>query len=162
MAGSAALSDQFCGFKTPIRVLDSLAALCKNHGIGGGITSSTLKYALLIAVLLLLASIPLAMQRETGGIDGLITNESGSIAKTSVEARNLMSGAVFRAESDASGHYRLELLPRGRYSLWVRAPGHDSVWIREVVVEPGQTAHRDVHLGKSQSGAFPPKSAAAA
>jgi hypothetical protein len=122
--------------------------------------SSTLKYALLIAVLLLLASIPLAMQRETGGIDGLITNESGLIAKASVEARNVMSGAVFRAETDASGRYRLERLPEGRYSLWVRALGHDSVWIREVVVEHGQAAHRDIRLGKSPSVA--PQSGAAA
>ncbi|MBZ5636965.1 MAG: carboxypeptidase-like regulatory domain-containing protein [Acidobacteriia bacterium] len=73
-----------------------------------------------------------------------------------------MSGAVFRAETDASGRYRLERLPEGRYSLWVRAPGHDSVWIRQVVVEQGQTVHQDVHLGKSQSGGFPPQSGAGA
>jgi hypothetical protein len=110
--------------------------------------SSALKYALLIAFVLLLASIPLAMQRDTGGIDGLIADEHGPIAKASVEARNTMSGVVFRAQSDAAGHYKVSL-PQGRYSLWVKAPEHDSQWIREVVVEQGRTTRRDVRLGKS-------------
>jgi hypothetical protein len=117
--------------------------------------SSTLKYALLIALVLLLATIPLAMQRDTGGIDGLITNEHGPIAKASVEARNVMSGAVFRTQSDATGQYKMESLPQGRYSLWVKAPEHDSEWVRELIVEQGRTTHRDIRLGKSQSGPLP-------
>jgi Carboxypeptidase regulatory-like domain len=117
--------------------------------------SSTLKYALLIAFVLLLASIPLAMQREIGSIDGVITNENGPIAQASVEARNVMSGAVARVQSDAAGHYKLVSLPAGRYSLWVKAPAHDSVWIREVIVREGRTTRRDIGLGKSQSGPSP-------
>jgi hypothetical protein len=117
--------------------------------------SSTLKYALLIALVLLLATIPLAMQRETGGIDGVITDEHGPIAKASVEARNVMSGAVFRAQSVATGQYRIESLPQGRYSLWVKAPEHDSEWIREVVVENGQTSRHDIRLGISGSAPIP-------
>ena len=119
------------------------------------IVSRTLKYGLVTAILLLVASIPLAMQRETGGIDGLITNETGPISKASVEARNLMSGSVLRAESDATGHYSLKGLPQGRYSLWVKAPGHDSVWIRELIVEHDRTTHQDIRLGKSPSGPLP-------
>lgn len=117
--------------------------------------SRTLKYALLIAAVLLLVSIPLAMQREAGGIDGLVTDETGPVAKASVEARNVMSGAVFRAQSDAAGYYKLVSLPQGRYSLWAKAPGHDSEWIRELIVEQGRTTHRDIRLGKSPSGPLP-------
>ena len=108
---------------------------------------TVLKYILLIAVLLLLVSIPLAMQRQVGGIDGLIMNEHGPIVKASVEARNVMSGAVFRAQSDAIGRYKMANLPRGRYSLWVTAPLHDSQWIREIVVGEDRTTHRDIRLG---------------
>lgn len=111
--------------------------------------SAPLKYALLIAVLLLLVSIPLAMQRETGGIDGLISNENGPIAKASVEARNVITGAVFRAQSDAAGRYKLESLPQGRYSLWAKGSEHDAEWIREVIVEHGRSTRRDIRLGKS-------------
>ena len=117
--------------------------------------SSALRYAVLIALVLLLAIIPLAMQRDTGGMDGLITDEQGPIAKASVEARNVMSGTDFRAQSDATGHYKLQSLPQGRYSLWVKASEHDSEWIREVIVEHGRTTHRDIRLGKSQSGPLP-------
>jgi Carboxypeptidase regulatory-like domain len=125
--------------------------------------SSTVKFALLIAfLLLLLVSIPLAMQRASGSIEGVITNHHGPLAKASVEARNVMSGVVFRAESDAAGHYKLEGLPPGRYSLWAKAAGHDSEWIREVVVERGQTSRRDIQLGTSQSSASPLQSGAAA
>lgn len=113
--------------------------------------SSTLKYLLLIALVLLLASIPLAMQRDTGGINGLITDEHGPIAKASIEARNVMSGIVFRARSDTAGRYKLMDLPQGRYSLWVKAAEHDSEWIREIVVEHGRTTHYDVRLGKSDA-----------
>lgn len=101
--------------------------------------------------MLLLATIPLAMQRDTGRIDGVITDARGPIAKAAVEARNVMSGAVFRAQSDATRHYKLESLPSGRYSLWVKALEHDPQWIREVVVEPAQTSHRDIRLGISLS-----------
>ena len=107
------------------------------------------KYGLAILILLLLASIPLAMQFETGSIEGVVMNELGPITKASVEARNVMSGAVFRTESDAVGHYKLENLRAGRYSLWVRALGHYSTWIRQVFVERGRTTHSDIHLGKS-------------
>ena len=117
--------------------------------------SSALKYALLIFLVLLLAAIPLAMQREAGSIDGVITDARGPVAKASVEARNVMSGAVFRARSDAAGHYRLVSLPQGRYSLWVKALEHDSEWIREVLVEHGQTSRLDIRLGISLSAPIP-------
>jgi hypothetical protein len=127
------------------------AQLQIDSGPFGGIMTRGLKFGLLILILLLLVSVPLAMQFETGSIEGVITNERGPIAKASVEARNVMSGAAFRTESDAVGHYRLENLRAGRYSLWVGAPGHDSMWIRQVIVERGQTAHSDIHLGRSHT-----------
>lgn len=117
--------------------------------------STTLKYALLIALVLLLAAIPLAMQRNSGKINGLITDERGPIAKASLEARNVMSGVVFRVHSDAAGLYKVESVPQGRYSLWVQAPGHDSVWIPEIIVEQGKATRRDIRLGKSPSGPLP-------
>ena len=110
-----------------------------------------LKYALLTLVLLLLASIPLAMQFETGSIDGLIVNERGPIADASVEARNLMSGAMFRTESGSDGRYELTHLRPGRYSLWVEALGHDSMWIPQVIVERGQVTHKDILLDQPRS-----------
>lgn len=108
-----------------------------------------IKFGLLLLLLLLAASIPLAMQFETGAIEGIVMNDLGPVTNASVEARDVTSG-VFRTGSDASGHYKLENLRAGRYSLWVQAPGYDSTWIPQIIVEHGQTAHTDVHLARSR------------
>jgi len=111
------------------------------------------KWGLLMFILLLLASIPLAMQLETGSIEGVITNDRGPVARASIEARNMMTDAIFHAESDPVGHYKLEELRPGRYSLWVGAPGHDSAWIRQVIVERGQTTRGDIYVGRTETDA---------
>lgn len=108
-----------------------------------------IKFGLLLLLLFLVASIPLAMQLETGAIEGVVMNDLGPVTNASVEVRDMVSG-VFRTGSDASGHYKLENLRAGRYSLWVQAPGHDSTLIRQIIVEHGQTAHTDVHLARSR------------
>jgi hypothetical protein len=90
-----------------------------------------------------------ARQIETGSLEGTITNESGPVAKASIDVRNIMTGAVIRVQSDAQGVYKVEL-PPGRYSLWVRAPGNDSVWIPEVFVELGLIKHKSVRLDRTR------------
>jgi hypothetical protein len=105
-----------------------------------------LKYVLLISILLLIGSIPLAMQLESGSIEGTITDDHIPLARATVEARNVMTGMKIHSESDIKGNYRIEGLRAGRYSLWVQAPGHDSTWIPEVFVERGETTRRDVNL----------------
>jgi hypothetical protein len=105
-----------------------------------------LKYVLLLAVLLLIGSIPLAKQVDTGSIEGTITNDRGPLAKASIEARNVMTGTVSRAESDVDGRYRIGDLRPGRYSLWVQASGHDSMWILQTIVERGKATRKDLRL----------------
>jgi hypothetical protein len=112
-----------------------------------------IKYVLLALLLLLIASIPFAMQLETGSIQGKITNDRGAVADASLEARNTMTGAVARAVSDTAGTYKLESLRAGRYSLFVVAADHSSVWVREVIVERGQTTHRDLQLIRTRKSA---------
>jgi len=107
-----------------------------------------LTFGLLILLLLLLATFPLAKQLEpeTGSIQGLIRDQVGPLPQASVEARNLATSAIFYAESDATGLYRLDNLHPGRYSLWVQARYHDCLWIKQVPVERGQTVHHDIFL----------------
>lgn len=109
-----------------------------------------LKYSLLILAFLLLVSIPLAMPFETGSIEGIITDDQGPVAGACVQARNVMTDAVFHVESDAMGYYKLEDLRAGRYSLWVQAAGHDSVWILQIPVERDQSVRQDLYLARSQ------------
>jgi hypothetical protein len=107
-----------------------------------------LKYVLLALILMLIASIPLAMQFDRGSIQGTILDNVGPVAKASVEARNVMTGSVTRAESDAGGNYKPQGLRAGRYSLWIQAASRDSIWIREVTVERGAT-RKDVDLTRT-------------
>jgi len=108
-----------------------------------------LKIAVLALAFLLLASIPLAQQFGTGSIEGTITDIKGPLANASVEARNLLTGAVLDVPSDAGGQYILQHLQPGPYSLWIEARGHDSLWISRVVVEAHQTTRQDAYLNQA-------------
>jgi hypothetical protein len=105
---------------------------------------------LLVLIFLILVSIPLAMQIETGAIEGVITDDRGSVAGASVEARNVMTGVFSLAESNAAGQYKLTGLRAGRYSLWVQAAHHNSTWIPKVIVERGQTTQHDIRLSRAE------------
>lgn len=105
-----------------------------------------LKIAIVAALFLLAAALPLAMQRSAGSIEGVLTNDTGPVAGATVEARNIMSGEPAQATSDRSGFYRVSGLRRGAYSLWITAVRHDSVSIPRVFVEEGATMRKDVHL----------------
>jgi hypothetical protein len=98
-------------------------------------------------MLLLFLAFPLALQYQTGSLEGTVASQQGPIAGASVEVRNIMTGAVFRVTTDVRGHYEVARLRPGRYSLWVETPDHDSVWVPRVLVERGQATHRDVPLG---------------
>lgn len=105
-----------------------------------------LKYTLLGLLLLLIGSIPLAMQFQMGIIYGTVTDEVGPVPYASIEARRLGTGAIFHTESNITGNFRLDGLRVGRYSLFVHAVGHDAISLEEVVVEGGPGTRVDVHL----------------
>ena len=109
-----------------------------------------LKFVLLMFLLLLIGSIPLAMQPDAGSIQGVITDNMIPVAKATVEARNIMTGAVARTESSAIGSYKLEDLRPGRYSLWIQTLGPESIWIREVIVERDHITRKDIDLAKAR------------
>jgi hypothetical protein len=113
--------------------------------------SHWLKYMILAIFLLFLVSIPLAKQFEDGSLEGVVTNERGPVVNASIEARNIMSGAVANANTDARGYYRIDSLRAGRYSLWVRAEKHNAMWIPRVMVERGQMTRQDVRLSRAES-----------
>jgi hypothetical protein len=110
-----------------------------------------LKMAIVAALFLLAAALPLAMQRSVGSIEGVLTNDTGPFEGANVEARNIMSGESAQAISDRSGFYRITGLRRGAYSLWITASRHDSVSIPRVFVEEGATSRKDVHLRITRS-----------
>lgn len=103
-----------------------------------------------ILFVLLVGTVPIAMQPSTGSIEGLITDDFGPIENAAVEAVHLTGSSVAHATSDRFGHYRLEGLLRGTYNLWITAPLHDSVSIPKVFVEIGEITVKDAHLAVSR------------
>ena len=108
--------------------------------------SRTVKFVLLAVALLMLVSIPLAMQFESGSLTGVISDQRGPVRGAAVEARNVVTGVARHSETDSEGLYQLKGIRPGRYSLWVKAEGYDSVWIAQIVIYAGQTLHRDLRL----------------
>ena len=110
-----------------------------------------LKVILVLAIFLLVATIPMAMQPGRGSLEGVLTDDAGPISGATVEASQLTVGVMFHTTSDFRGFYRLEGLPRGTYSVWITHPLHDSVNIPRIFVEGGVTTRKDVQLGSRQS-----------
>jgi hypothetical protein len=109
------------------------------------------KIAIVAALFMLAGALPLAMQRSTGSIEGVLTDDSGPVVGATVEARGIMFSETAQAASDRTGFYRIAGLRRGAYSLWITAARHDSVSIPRVYVEEGATARKDVHLRITRS-----------
>ena len=63
----------------------------------------SLKFALLTMSVVLLASVPFAKPFDTGTLEGMISSARGTVEDASIEVRNIMSGAMFRTESDVLG-----------------------------------------------------------
>ena len=108
------------------------------------------RYALLLLLLLLAISVPLAKQlyqSKPGGIEGFVVDEAGlPIPQAIVEARNIMREDFHTAVSGLNGFYRIPDLRPGKYSIWAKAGGHTSPWIPMVIVEEGAPTRQDIRL----------------
>ena len=96
--------------------------------------------------LLLIASFPLLAQ-TTGSIAGRSTDTSGSaLPGVTVEATSRALQGVRTAVSDATGLYRLPLLPPGEYAVTFKLEGFASESRRMVPVSLGKATPVDVSM----------------
>ncbi len=102
----------------------------------------------LLAVLLLLAPVAATGQTTSGVIDGVVTDPSGGVLPGAMVVAN--SPALIQRDltvySDASGYFRLTLLPPGVYQVSFRMQGFQPVVRTDLVVRVGQTTREDVTL----------------
>lgn len=112
-----------------------------------------IQYMLLATLVLLLTSVPLAMEFELGNY-GRCDHE-----RLWPHTRSLRSGP----QCDDRGLYECgvgmlavitswNIFKAGRYSMWVQAAGYDSLWIARVILGHAQTVHWDVYLERAQKG----------
>jgi hypothetical protein len=79
---------------------------------------------LCLLTLLSICTVSLFAQAGAGTITGIISDPTGAvIAGAPIEAKNVDTGAVYRATSTETGNYTLPQLPAGRYELSLSVMG---------------------------------------
>jgi len=109
-------------------------------------------FAWLVAGLLLLAPAAALAQSNavTGQILGTVTDPDGGVLPgTTIEATNVDTGLVRRAIADASGFYRIDLLPSGTYDVKATMDGFKTEIQKGVRVTLGSAIRVDFKLSLS-------------
>ena len=103
-----------------------------------------------LLVLILAAA---ASGQDSGTIAGTVFDLSGNpVSKAPIQATNLATKAVYKADSSDKGGYTLTGLPAGAYDLAVAPPGYTPYTEQNLMVRTGQTLNLDVHLIDFQLG----------
>jgi len=92
---------------------------------------------LLLALLLVTCTYPLAAQEVTGTISGTVTDSSGAVVPgAKVTITNTDRNAVVRtAKTSKAGDYSAPLLPIGHYSVTIEAPGFKKTTQANIVLD---------------------------
>ncbi len=103
-------------------------------------------YVPLAVLLLLLGTLPLAAQEQTGSIEGLIKDSTGAVIPgVTVEATSPAAGTVTTV-TDSNGRYRFPRLPSGRYEVKANLMGYNSAASSDVNVTLGKVQSVDLTL----------------
>ena len=100
------------------------------------------------AFLCLLLLVPAALaQSERGTITGTISDAAGAmIPNAPIEAKNLETGAVYKAASSLTGNYVISQLPVGTYQLTATMPGFKQYLRTGITVMTAQSLRIDISL----------------
>ncbi len=104
-----------------------------------------------LALVVLAPSTLLAQSNASKGqIFGTATDPEGSVMPgVTVEARNTDSGFSRSAVSDASGFYRMDLMPVGNYEIRAALPGFQTQIFRDAYVGLGSSLRMDFAMALS-------------
>jgi hypothetical protein len=98
-------------------------------------------------LLYFLLAAPAVAQEQTGSIQGVVKDASGSVLPgATVEARNQATGAVQTTATDTTGIYRFPALPPGRYDLTATLQGFAPAKNQNVVLPLGQLLTIDLSM----------------
>ncbi len=104
--------------------------------------------ACLIAIAcLIFAAMPAWAQTDKGTITGAVSDSAGGVVPSvPIEAKNMNTGAVYKAESTSTGNYALAQLPAGVYQLSASLPGFKQYLRTGITVLVAQTLRIDIGL----------------
>ncbi len=90
----------------------------------------------------------------TGGVRGVVkTKAGGPVVGASLVVKNLETGLLRTARTNAQGEYGIPLLPVGHYELTVQAPGLVVAKDARLQVPLGQNAVRNFTLDRAEASA---------
>ena len=110
-------------------------------------TSSFYKALFAVAVTMAVLGGAAGAQTVTGSVTGTVSEPSGAAsAGARVTARNMETGVVTSAVSNASGVYHVDFLPVGTYQVTVEASGFEKEVLKPFALEVLQTATFNVTM----------------
>ena len=118
------------------------------HRSGPSVTSSTVSSAasghissltrLLTCLFLLVASVAVHAQTFRGGINGVVTDQSGAaIPGAQVQAIEDSTNVAHKTVSSSAGEFSFSDLPLGSYTVLISAAGFDTLRVSKVNVDAG-------------------------
>jgi hypothetical protein len=112
----------------------------------------SIAFLVCLSALLASTSPAVAQSSETGALQGTVTDPSGgSIAGATITATNRSTGQARTASTDASGGFRISLLPPGNYSVKFSASGFKTIEVPSVEVNVTETEllNRTLEVGST-------------
>ena len=91
----------------------------------------------------------LAATAQSGGgvITGVVSDADRAVVpNATIQAKNVATGAIYKAVTSSIGNYTLSRLPAGNYELSVTAPGFKPHEQRAIALQTGQTLRIGVRL----------------
>ena len=86
-------------------------------------------------------------QTDRGTLTGTVSDPAGAVVpRAGIVAKNVGSGATYKAATTETGNYTLAQLPPGTYELTVSAPGFTNYIQQGIGVQVAQTARIDIVL----------------
>jgi hypothetical protein len=107
-----------------------------------------MKKSVCLAIILGCAAAIAQTATSMGSITGTLFDSIGDpIDNNAVQAKNIESGAIFKATTSAKGKYAIADLPPGAYDVSASAPGLRAYEKKDVTVQAAQTVSLDLRLG---------------
>ena len=104
------------------------------------------QFALLVALVLALAA-PAAAQGTNAAITGTITDEQGAVLPgVTVTVRNVATGNVRTAVTEADGQYRMPALLPGRYDITAELAGFSTVAAAGINLATSQEVRQNLRM----------------
>jgi outer membrane receptor for ferrienterochelin and colicin len=100
-----------------------------------------------LGLVLLITLVASAQVPTTGRLTGTVTDQQGGvIPKAAILAKNVQTGAEFRAIANGIGVWEMPSVPTGKYTISATAPGFRTTPIKEITVDMAAAVTVDATL----------------